>query len=315
MIRKGDVDRINVEQSRGRRIRFKAYPSTGVPGARSKRDKERPLFSPQEMMVMQQTFNRLPPEKQPKIHFEHGTRGSLPQDVGKVTRMEYNDLDGWMYLEGEIHDRHVGDVRQLIDSGLRGASLCFGVNPDYKQLLEVSLVENPDFEGATVVSYHSADSTDWQKKAFCSAVFDDQQMTDELPIHKLSDGSYVVPHERFLSAARDYASQQGDDPSRVEVIDPNMLNGLSENERAAIQAAMLGESRLASMRTQENAALEAEKRVEQARNLVSVLTNGTTSTKTRSATWAWPSLRTPPPPRWLSWPRKGCAMRKREGRS
>lgn len=275
MLRKGDVDKISVSGTRGRRIRFKAYPSTGVEGARSKRSDERPLFSPHELMVMQKTFNALKPEERPKIHYEHGRRGSLPQPLGEVTRMEYNDLDGWMYLEGEIYDQHVGDVRGVIDNGLRGASLCFGVNPDYKQLLEVSLVENPDFEGATVVSYHSADATDWQQKAYCTAVFDHQRMTDELRIHKLSDGSYVVPNERYLDAARDYVSQQGDDPSRIEVIDPGMLNNLPAEEREAMQAAMLAESKLASQRSQEQAAKNVEKEVQSAFALVQTLTTNT----------------------------------------
>lgn len=269
MIRTGDVDKISVDGARGRRIRFKAYPSTGVKNARSKSANERPLFSPKELMVMQKTFNALAPEKRPKIHYEHGRRASLPQDVGEIVRMEYNDLDGWMYLEGEIYDQHVGDVRNIIDGGLRGASLCFGVNPDYKQLLEVSLVENPDFEGATVVSYHSAD--DWTKKAFCPAEVDEQRMTEELRIHKLSDGSYVVPNERYLPAAREYVAKLGEDVNRIDVVDPNILNSLPDDEREAMQAAMLAESRLASQRNQEQQTKNLERQVEDVHELIGTL--------------------------------------------
>lgn len=273
MLRTSEVENANLAGTRGRRVRFKAYPSTGVEGAHSKTTKERPMFSPKELMVMQEKFSRMPQHERPKICYEHGNRKPLTE-VGQVVGMHFNELDGWMYLDGEIYTHNVRDVEQLIDSGLRGASLCFGVNTDYKQLIEVSLVENPDFEGASVVSYHSADDTTWHKKAYFPAVFVDQ-MSEQLPIHKLSDGSYVVPHERYLQAARQHVSAQGDDPERVDVIDPSILNELPSEQRDAIQAAMLGESRLASSRSQEQEQRSKEQELRDAVLAVETLTAGT----------------------------------------
>lgn len=259
-----------------RRVSFKAYPSTGVKDARSKRTNARPQFSPDEMRVMQANFNKLSPQDLPNICYEHGRRGNLTT-LGKVVGMRYNQMDGWMYLDGEIDADKVEEVEKMIDSGLRGASLCFGINEHCKRLIEVSLVENPDFSGASIVSYHSADTADWAQKVFFPATLIDERstMTDALPIHQLSDGSYVTTHERHLEAARAHVAEQGGDPSRVQVVDPSILNNLPEGEREMYQAAMLAESKLLASRSKQEETQKLEQTVRQARDVVSTLVSGT----------------------------------------
>lgn len=275
MLRRGDVDRVDVKNARRRHVRFRAYPSSGVPGARSKTENERPQFSPQELMCLQELFKSQPPDKRPKIRFEHGFKSRLKGDLGEIVDVEYNELDGWLYVTGKIYEDYVDEVERIVDSGMRGASLSFGTNPNYKQLLEVSLVENPDFEGATVVSYHSAD-THWTKKVIFPAIIEKPRMPDEqLRLCKVSDGSYVVPHARYLEPARAHLIEQGEDPDRVAVVDPSMLNNLPDDEREELQAIMLAESRIAGQRTQDEASRTLEQEVEQTYALVKSLTDDT----------------------------------------
>lgn len=275
MITQDDVRNTDLSRAK-RRIRFKAYPSTGVEKARSKRTNGRPQFSPTELRVMQEKFAELAPQDRPKICFEHGRRANL-KELGTVVNMEYNQMDGWMYLDGEIDGDKIADVEKLIDSGLRGASLCFGINEHCKRLIEVSLVENPDFSGASVVSYHSADATDWSQKAYVPAklINERRAMSEQLLIHELSDGSYVVPHEKYLEAGRAHVAEKGGDPSRVEVVDPSILNNLPEDERSVYQAAMLAESRLLASRSKQEETQKMEQSVLQAREVISTLTSGT----------------------------------------
>ena len=267
----------NLGDINGKKVSFiegKVYPSTEVPGILSKRQRERPRITPAEMKAMCAKFKDLPSEKKPRLRFEHNL--DPRKELGVIHDIWYNEKDKWMYMNAGIYEKNKNVVSQLLREGIfrKGISLSYFAKGQYKDFIEISLVDNPDFEGASVEYFHSnSDNSEnlivWPLSTgtffppnYLDYMAQPQQQQQpqssgapeahELDQHyqRLPNGVMVVRDASKVQAIQQLAIARGIDPSMVVYQDMAGLENMSEDQRTAFLAATLAENQRLAQETQ-----------------------------------------------------------------
>jgi len=271
----------------GKKVTFitgRVYPSTAVEGILSKKDRERPRISPQEMTDICNKFKTLKKNQKPRLRFEHST---CPRKELGVIHNLWQHEDGWLYMSAGIYDKHKEVMGQLLENGIfkKGISLSFYVNGQYKNLIEISLTSNPDFEGAEVEYYHSEINSGnilvWPLSIgtlFPPQYFEHMAQQQQQQPQSSSgssgpnelDGSYtqlpsgvmVVKDPTKVQAVQQMAISKGIDPAMVVYQDVSGLEGMNEEQRNALFAAMLSENQKLAEQTQRQFAAQQQQAIQ-----------------------------------------------------
>lgn len=267
-------------------IKGKVYPSTAVSGIISKRDKERPRISPQEMIDICNRFKKLKDTDKPRLRFEHSL--DPRKELGIIHDLWYGD-DGWLYMSAGIYDKHKESMAQLLENGIfkKGISLSYFINGQYKNLIEISLTQNPDFEGAAVEYFHSnkfnsgnilvwplSIGTFFPPQFFEHMAQQQQQQqappsfgssdSNELDRYytQLPNGLMVVKDSTKVQAIQQLAISRGVDPSMVVYQDISGLESMTEEQRNALFAATLAENQRLAEQTQRQFAAQQQQAIQ-----------------------------------------------------
>lgn len=257
----------------GQKVTFlkgRVYPSTEVQNIRSKRLNERPRITPSEMRGMCQKFSMLPPNRVPRLRHEHNL--DPREELGVIHRVWYDENDKWMWMEAGVYEKNKEMVGKLLRNGIfrNGISLSYFSNGQYKDFIEISLTNNPDFEGASVEYFHNTNiqQPDIIWKLSSSDIFPPHYfnfMAHQQPqsppasfeasdldqyYQRLPNGVMVVRDASKVQAIQQLAVSRGIDPSLVVYQDMSGLESMTEEQKTAILAATLAENQRYAQETQ-----------------------------------------------------------------
>lgn len=244
------------------RVQGKFYPTTLVK-VHSVRDKESPNFTPEEATQYQVWFRSQ--EKLPTLRVEHS---ALPEDeLGVVQDVWMNWNDGWMWMTADVYKHQAARVRTILHSveeGRAGVSLGYCTkSPEYKRILEISMVSDPDFPAELHRTHGSEHETRLLWNVSERGPFPPhhhlltRQMTDETssPASAPDDAALerhmtlvgdriVVTDSQHEAAARDWADRHGHNPLNVVVEDMSLMDDMPAEERHKLMAAAITENTL-----------------------------------------------------------------------
>lgn len=269
-------------------MRVRLYPSTIVPDE-SVRLGERGSWTPGQLQALAASYAKLPEQARASIVIEHN-KDDPSMNVGIVRKLEYNQMDGWLWAKGDIKPEYRDWFERTVvhsSNGSRGVSLCYKIDnvANYKKILEFSLVKNPDYKRASIVNYHSAGpliatviATAENIPAIINGEMTDPSVDYSTKYTQLESGEYVVPHEELSDGVRAHLISTGVAEPRVIVAGVDRLRSMSEDERELFLSGLLAKeglhreerSRIAD-ETQHKA---LESKIHEAHTLVSTLTAG-----------------------------------------
>jgi hypothetical protein len=267
-------------------VKGRVYPSSDVPYILSKKEGKRPRFTRAELIDRAQKFHNLSPQDRPRLRYNHSTN---PRDeIGMVKNLWFNDSDGWLWMEAAIYHHHRNNASQFLRNGIfrKGISLTFSVKNQYKDFVEISLVPNPDFEGAFVEEFHNLEFPDLFVLPLRTAQFalpppppfsfmaapqpqapqgqppaapsgqqqqPQQQPTNELDKYyqRIDSGHWVVYDASKVPAIQQLALSRGVDPRMVIHQDISSLSGMPAEAQQAIIAGLLAQNQIATQRLQQ----------------------------------------------------------------
>ena len=190
----------------------------------------------------------------------------FPYLLGHLTRMYYNDDDGWLWGTAKLNistEQGRRAYEDIINGRTENVSLGLETKGHHKRSLEVSLVKDPDFKNARLISCHSNSNSSYLLlplsenppiKLFMSDLNQQQQQSivSQLGpgVGQTKDGKYMVADVARLQEVRQMAAKIGINPADViqseGIVDPMNLEGfdsLNEQEQSQSIGALQSENR------------------------------------------------------------------------
>lgn len=252
-------------------IKGKVYPSTDVPFIRSQREGERPRITPQEMRNIVQKFSNLPIAQRPKIRIEHSANPR--EEVGVATELEYDEQSKWLTMTAKIYNHAGLKVEDFLKDGIfqNGISLSYFISGEYKDFIEISLVKNPDFKGASIEYYHDKNRSTILNIPITNGIFLLPEMsTFDFHRHSflLEDGTLVINDPALLEGAQQYAIANGIPPEKVIIEPLDKFNQMQPEEQKRLLAALVAQNRAAAEKIQKDEeAAASQKQMDEARKV------------------------------------------------
>lgn len=244
------------------KVEVKLYPSSIVKDTTVSTG-ERSTWSPQQLRQLARNFKELDENDRPYIVVEHSVNEK--DRLGRVTGMTYNEVDGWLWVEGRIKEdkkRQFEDAH-VYNDGKKGVSLCYVIGKDYKGFLEFSFVKKPDFENASLVRYHSEsgllatihclgpedvpaelNSARKRMSEHQPVVEDDDNqpsggLEDYSTKYMEDNGEYVISSHEHFEGVRAHLLKLGVENPKITVANVGFINSLPEHQRDLFIAGLM----------------------------------------------------------------------------
>lgn len=198
------------------------------------------VYSANELRLMEEKFKKKQIPRPLHLHLEHRTeankkfRNDRVDMLGEITNIYYNETDGWLWANAKLNDEISDDIgEKILDGDLTGVSVSYELSYDDKRLLEISLVEKPDFKDAKIKVLHSssnAPSFIWplQNGIYPKELLNRSMSTEQQDTQPSQQKSWEIDQQEDQEDQEDTPSSSSNDLNEANIDKDALISQLIE---------------------------------------------------------------------------------------